>query len=43
MKNNSSQDFMNWLLDAFKKIISDATTRTFLKMGGVSQPLIFHQ
>ena len=43
LRNNSSRKYIDLFSTVFKKIITDATTRNFQKVGGVLQPLIFHQ
>ena len=43
LRNNSSRNYIGLFSSVFKKIITDATTRNFQKVGGVTQPLIFHQ
>ena len=43
LRNNSSGKHIGLFETVFKKIIADATTRNFQKVGGVTQPLIFHQ
>ena len=42
LRNNSSRKYIDLFQTVFKKIITDATTRNFQKVGGVTQPLIFH-
>ena len=41
MRNNSSRKNIGLYQTIFKKMITDATTRNFQKVGGVTQPLIF--
>ena len=43
LRNNSSCKYIDLFSTVVKKIITDATTRNFQKVGGVTQPLIFHQ
>ena len=42
LRNNSSRKYIGLFKTVFKKIITNATTRNFQKVGGVTQPLIFH-
>ena len=42
LRNNSSRKYIGFL-SVFMKIIADGNTRKFQKVGGVTQPLIFHQ
>ena len=43
LRNNSSRKYIDLFSIVFKKTITDSTTRNFQKVGGVTQPLIFHQ
>ena len=43
LRNNSSRKYIGLFKTVFKKITTDATTRNFQKVGGVTQPIIFHQ
>ena len=43
MRNNLSCIYIDFFKTVFNTIITDATTRNFQKVGGVSQPLKFHQ
>ena len=43
IRNNSSRKHIGLFYTVYKNIITDATTRNFKKVGGVTQPLIFHQ
>ena len=43
MKNISLHKYVDLFCSVLKKIVSDVTTPYFQEVGGVTQPLIFHQ
>ena len=43
LRNHLSRTYIGLFSTVLKKIITDATTRNFQKVGGVTQPLIFLQ